>query len=118
MRHKYIPATWLQISATGCSDDLLAKTIPSDEMFGADIPEHFSDRLAFFRWWICKSIMFKNLSILHKKGLPPNIQEVLDALEADPEQAYQLFCKYPFIFDIKKQFEQQNKTINKGETHE
>ena len=111
MRHESIQATWLQIGATGCSDNLLAELIPSDQMFGADIPECFPDRLAFFRWWICRSIMLKNLSILHKNKIPADIKQVLNALEADPEQAYSLFCKYPFIFDVKKQFKRESKTI-------
>lgn len=80
-------------------------------MFGADIPECFPDRLAFFRWWIFRSIMLKNLSILYKNKIPKDIQEVLDALESNPEQAYSLFCKHPFIFDVKKQFHQETKTI-------
>lgn len=80
-------------------------------MFGADIPECFPDRLAFFRWWIFRSIMLKNLSILYKNKMPKDIQEVLDALEADPEQAYSLFCQHPFIFDVKKQFKQETKVI-------
>ena len=106
-----IPATWLQIGATGSSDDLLAKAIPADQMFGADIPECFPDRLAFFRWWICRGIMLKNISILYKNKMPKDIQKVLNALEADPEQAYSLFCQHPFIFDVKKQFYQEAKTI-------
>lgn len=106
-----IPATWLQIGATGSSDELLAKIIPADQMFGTDIPECFPDRLAFFRWWIFRSIMLKNLSILYKNKMPKDIQEVLDALESNPEQAYSLFCKHPFIFDVKKQFKQEAKII-------